>query len=46
MVVYVEKPRTSTSSTLVAAPLFRAIGSEVVAHWGIAPGERIVADLD
>ncbi len=44
MVVYVQKPRTSTSSTLVAAPLFRAIGSEVVAHWGIAPGERVVAD--
>jgi cell division protein FtsI (penicillin-binding protein 3) len=43
MVVYVQKPRTSTSSTLVAAPLFRAIGSEVVAHWGIAPGERIDA---
>jgi cell division protein FtsI (penicillin-binding protein 3) len=46
MVVYVEKPRTSTSSTLVAAPLFRAIGSEVVAHWGIAPGERVVADRE
>jgi cell division protein FtsI (penicillin-binding protein 3) len=43
MVVYVQKPRTLTSSTLVAAPLFRAIGSEVVAHWGIAPGARIDA---
>jgi cell division protein FtsI (penicillin-binding protein 3) len=46
MVVYIQKPRTSTSSTLVAAPLFRAIGSEVVAHWGIAPGERLMADRD
>jgi cell division protein FtsI (penicillin-binding protein 3) len=43
MVVTVQRPRTSTSSTLVAAPLFRAIGSEVVAHWGIAPGQRVVA---
>ena len=46
MVVYVQKPRTLTSSTLVAAPLFRAIGSEIVAHWGIAPGERIDALLE
>ena len=37
MVVYVQKPRTSTSSTLVAAPLFRAIAAEVVAHWAVAP---------
>jgi len=43
MVVYVQKPRTSSSSTLIAAPLFRAIGSDVVAHWGIAPGQRIDA---
>lgn len=46
MVVYVQKPRTSTSSTVVAAPLFRAIGSEVVAHWGIAPTERIDASAE
>jgi cell division protein FtsI (penicillin-binding protein 3) len=46
MVVYVDRPRVSTSSTLVAAPLFRAIGSEVVAHWGLAPGERVVADRE
>jgi cell division protein FtsI (penicillin-binding protein 3) len=45
MIVYVQKPRTLTSSTLVAAPLFRAIGSEVVAHWGIATGERIEANF-
>jgi cell division protein FtsI (penicillin-binding protein 3) len=44
MVVSVDRPRTSTSSTVVAAPLFRAIGSEVVAHWGLAPGGRVVAD--
>ena len=37
MVVTVQKPRASTSSTLVAAPLFRAIGSEIVAGWGLAP---------
>jgi cell division protein FtsI (penicillin-binding protein 3) len=35
MVVYLQKPRNGTMSTLVAAPLFRAIGSEVVAHWGL-----------
>lgn len=46
IVVYVQKPRTLTSSTLVAAPLFRAIASAVVAHWGIAPGERIEASLE
>ncbi len=37
MVVMLQKPRVNTSSTYVAAPLFRAIGSEVVAHWGVAP---------
>lgn len=44
MVVSVDRPRASTSSTVVAAPLFRAIGSEVLAHWGLAPGGRVVAD--
>ena len=43
MVVTVQKPRVSTSSTYVAAPLFRAIGSEIVAGWGIAPGTAPVA---
>lgn len=37
MVVTVHEPTTSTSSTVVAAPLFRAIGAEVVAHWAVDP---------
>jgi len=37
MVVTVHEPATVTSSTLVAAPLFRAIAAEVVAHWAVAP---------
>lgn len=43
MVVMLQKPQESSSSTYVAAPLFRAIGSEVVAHWGVAPGPRRLA---
>lgn len=43
MVVTVHKPRVNTSSTYVAAPLFRAIGSEIVAGWGLAPGAAPVA---
>jgi cell division protein FtsI (penicillin-binding protein 3) len=43
MVVTLQKPRVDTSSTYVAAPLFRAIGSEVVAHWGLAPSSSPVA---
>ena len=43
MVVYVKKPRTYTSSTYVAAPLFQAIGTKTVAHWGVAPEARPVA---
>jgi cell division protein FtsI (penicillin-binding protein 3) len=37
MVVYVQKPRFDTSSTYVAAPLFRAIGSKAVARWDVLP---------
>lgn len=37
MVVTVHEPTTVKSSTLVAAPLFRSIASEVVAHWAVAP---------
>ena len=37
MVVYLQKPKLSDSSTYVAAPLFRDIGSEVVALWGMTP---------
>jgi len=43
MVVMLQKPDPGASSTLTAAPLFRAIGSEVVAHWGIAPGPQQLA---
>lgn len=37
MVVSVHEPTLASSSTLVAAPLFRAIGAEVVAHWAVSP---------
>jgi cell division protein FtsI (penicillin-binding protein 3) len=37
MVVTVHEPTTVKSSSLVAAPLFRAIASEVVAHWAVSP---------
>lgn len=43
MVVMLQKPRPDSTSTYVAAPLFRAIGSEVVAHWGVAPGPERLA---
>jgi cell division protein FtsI/penicillin-binding protein 2 len=35
MVVSVQKPRTKTTSTEVAAPLFGAIEAEVIALWGM-----------
>ena len=43
MVVYLQKPKIGKSSTYVAAPLFRAIGSEVVALWGVPPQPSPVA---
>lgn len=43
MVVMLQKPHPDSTSTFVAAPLFRAIGSEVVAHWGVAPGPERLA---
>lgn len=43
MVVYVQKPKVDTSSTYVAAPLFQAIGTRAVAHWGVSPREMPVA---
>lgn len=43
MVVMLQKPESDSTSTYVAAPLFRAIGSEVVAHWGVAPGPEQLA---
>ncbi len=44
MIVTVQKPKLNKTSTYVAAPLFRAIGSEVVAHWGLAPGSVAFAE--
>lgn len=43
MVVMLQKPDEDATSTYVAGPLFRAIGSEVVAHWGVAPGPENLA---
>jgi len=44
-IVTLQKPQIgSKTSTWVAAPLFRAIASEVVAHWGMAPGSVALAD--
>ena len=42
MIVTVQKPKLNKTSTYVAAPLFRAIGSEVVAHCGAGARERRV----
>jgi cell division protein FtsI (penicillin-binding protein 3) len=36
VVVTLMKPEADSTSTYVAAPMFRAIGTEVVAHWGQA----------
>ncbi len=45
IVVMLMKPEASSTSTYVAAPMFRAVGSEVVAHWGVAPESEAVASL-
>lgn len=37
VVVVLQKPAEGSTSTYTAGPLFRAISSEVVAHWGAAP---------
>lgn len=37
-VVYLQKPQIGTLSSLVATPIFRAVGSETVALWGIPSG--------
>lgn len=44
MVVTVYKPQSETSATYVAAPLFKAIGTEVVAQWGTQPPRNPLAD--
>lgn len=45
VVVMLMKPQGDSTSTYVAAPIFRAIGSEVVAHWGVAPVAEAVAQV-
>jgi cell division protein FtsI (penicillin-binding protein 3) len=45
MVVTVHKPNEDSTATYVAAPLFKAIGTEVVAHWGTKPARNPLADL-
>src|SRR5690606_26744692 len=37
VVVMLMKPDGGSTSTDVAAPVFRAIGTEIVAHWGQQP---------
>jgi cell division protein FtsI/penicillin-binding protein 2 len=43
MVVSVQKPRTKTTSTEVAAPLFGNIEKEVIALWGMPNNPTIYA---
>ncbi len=43
VVVMLMKPDTGSTSTYVAAPVFRAIGSEIVAHWGQRPQAPLLA---
>lgn len=43
VVVMLMKPEGTSTSTYVAAPIFRAVGSEIVAHWGVAPTADAVA---
>lgn len=45
VVVMLMKPEGTSTSTYVAAPIFRAVGSEVVAHWGVAPTTDALAAL-
>jgi cell division protein FtsI (penicillin-binding protein 3) len=44
MVVSVQKPRTKTSSTEVAAPLFGNIQKEIIALWGMPNNPNIYAE--
>lgn len=37
--VYLQKPRVGTTSSLVATPIFRVVSSEAIARWGLAPTE-------
>lgn len=43
VVVMLQKPDDGSTSTYTAGPLFRAVSSEVVAYWGVAPRTEAVA---
>ncbi|HET8984205.1 MAG TPA: penicillin-binding protein 2 [Trueperaceae bacterium] len=43
VVVMLQKPSDGSTSTYTAGPLFRAVSSEVVAHWGVAPRLSAIA---
>ena len=45
VVVTLMKPDAASTSTYVAAPLFNAIGTDLVAHWGVAPRTQAWANL-
>lgn len=45
VVVTLMKPEASSTSTYVAAPIFNAIGTDLVAHWGAAPQPQAWADM-
>lgn len=44
LVVYLQKPQGAHYGSLVAAPIFRAIGSETVALWGTPPRPSRIVD--
>lgn len=46
VVVVLQKPDEGATSTYTTGPLFRAISSEVVAHWGTAPRTTAYATRD
>lgn len=46
VVVMLMKPEASSTSTYVAAPVFRAIGSETVAYWERRPQAPVVASAE
>ncbi len=45
MVVSLMKPETGATATYMAAPLFQAIGTEIVANWDHTPPRNPVAHL-
>lgn len=44
MVVTLQRPNVSATATYVAAPLFQAIGTEIVASWGAVPPRNPLAE--